>query len=35
MQNGEWMFVSAFFSVINSFDAPRFEPVYLLLHNAI
>ena len=35
MQNGEWMFIRAFFSVINSFDTHKRKPIYLLLHNAV
>ena len=35
MQNGEWMFIRAFFSVINSSDLHKLKPIYLLLHNAV
>ena len=34
MQNGERVFISAFF-FITSFDTERLKPIYLLLHNAI
>ena len=33
MQNGEWVFISALFSVTTSFDTQRLKPIYLLLHN--
>ena len=33
-ENGDWMFIIVC-SVINSFDAYRLKPIYLLLHNNI